>query len=68
MRKIKWMALGLGLVFTALHSNGAAAESRCEIECRRQYAQCLIICSKNPCLVSCETVLQICLNNCGSES
>lgn len=68
MRKIKWMALGLGLVLTALQSKAGAAASQCEIECRRQYEQCQVVCSKNPCFVSCETVLQICLSNCGSES
>jgi hypothetical protein len=68
MRKIKWMALAMGLAFTALQSSAGTAASYCEIECRRQYEQCLVICSKNPCLVSCETVLRLCLDNCGSES
>lgn len=67
MRKFKMMALAMGLAFTALQASEGAAATRCEIECYRDYEQCLVICSKNPCLVSCETVLQLCLNNCGSE-
>jgi hypothetical protein len=44
------------------------ALTRCEIRCRREYEQCKIFCSKNPCLVACETVLELCLSNCGSDS
>jgi len=67
MRKIKMLALAMGLAFTALQaSNGAAAT--CEENCRAEYEQCQVICSKNPCLVSCDFGLRICLSNCGSES
>lgn len=40
----------------------------CEDQCYEEYAQCVIFCSKNPCLVACETVLEICLGNCHSTS
>jgi hypothetical protein len=40
----------------------------CEQQCMRDYRRCVPICSKNPCLVSCEFVLEICLSNCGVES
>ena len=58
-------ALGL---MTALSPETAAAPNSCEQECYQDYQQCVPFCSKNPCLVSCETVLEICLSNCGSES
>ena len=45
----------------------AAPPNSCEAQCYRDYHRCLPICSKNPCFVSCETVLEICLSNCGSE-
>lgn len=67
MRKIKLMALALGLAFSAMYTADGSATTQCEIDCRRQYEQCKVICSKNPCLVSCEFNLNICLNNCGSE-
>jgi hypothetical protein len=38
--------------------------SYCEEQCRKEYEECLIFCSKNPCFVACETVLDICLDNC----
>jgi hypothetical protein len=69
MRKIKMLALAMGLAFTAMQaSNGNAATTTCEEKCRAEYEQCQVICSKNPCLVSCDFGLRICLNNCGSES
>lgn len=68
MRKIKMLALAMGLVTAALAAKSGAAVTRCEYDCRVQYDRCQIECSKNPCFVSCETVLNICLNNCGSES
>lgn len=37
----------------------------CEQQCYQDYHRCVPICSKNPCFVSCETVLEICLSNCG---
>ena len=40
----------------------------CEQRCQRDYQRCVPFCSKNPCFVSCETVLAICLSNCGSQS
>ena len=43
-----------------------AASDRCEQRCYRDYRRCVPICSKNPCFVACETVLEICLSNCGS--
>ena len=69
MQKIKMMALALGLAVTAMMqaSTGSAALT-CEEQCREDYRRCQVICSKNPCLVSCEYNYNICLNNCGSES
>jgi hypothetical protein len=46
----------------------AGGGNRCEQACYQDYQQCVPYCSKNPCFVSCETVLEICLSNCGSES
>jgi hypothetical protein len=70
MRKIKMLALAMGLAFTALQATSSSANSipTCELRCRAEYNQCQEICSKTPCLVSCEFGLRICLNNCGSES
>lgn len=66
MRKVKLMALALGLCFLALQAGDSAAETPCERECRAGYQQCLIICSKNPCLISCEDQLSYCLAGCES--
>ena len=69
MRKIKMMALAMGLAVAALmQANTGAAATTCEDRCFEQYRQCRIICSKNPCIVSCEYNYNVCLNNCGSES
>ncbi|MGH9869075.1 MAG: hypothetical protein ACREAA_13035 [Candidatus Polarisedimenticolia bacterium] len=46
----------------------AGGGQSCEQACYRDYQQCVPFCSKNPCLVSCETVLEICLSGCGSGS
>ena len=67
MRKVMMLAAAMGLSFLAFQSNGAVAVT-CEEQCRIDYRQCRIICDKNPCLVSCEYLLERCLNNCGSES
>ncbi|MFL6196599.1 MAG: hypothetical protein ACJ75H_20625 [Thermoanaerobaculia bacterium] len=68
MRKIKMLALATALVAGALASRTTAAETTCEANCRADYGRCQVICSKNPCFVSCETVLNACLGNCGSAS
>jgi hypothetical protein len=44
----------------------AAPPQSCEQQCYQDYNRCVPFCSKNPCFVSCETVLEICLSNCGS--
>ncbi len=59
------------LVAVAVGSLGAVATAvadSCERECLRAYRQCVPFCSKNPCFVACETVLEICLSNCGPTS
>ena len=43
-----------------------AVAASCEVQCQRDYRRCVPFCSKNPCLVSCEFVLEICLSNCGA--
>jgi len=55
-------AVGALAIFTPAQAAG------CEQQCYRDYRRCIPICSKNPCLVSCEFVLEICLSNCGLES
>jgi hypothetical protein len=55
-------------LMTVLTPETAAGGGHCEQACYRDYQQCVPFCSKNPCFVSCETVLEICLSNCGSES
>ncbi len=64
---VLFVLVGVGLM-TALTPETAAAPNSCEQQCYVEYRQCVPICSKNPCFVSCETVLEICLSNCGSES
>jgi hypothetical protein len=68
MRKIKMLTLASALVVGALVSGTTSAETTCEAQCRADYGRCQVICSKNPCFVSCETVLNACLSNCGSAS
>jgi hypothetical protein len=54
---------GMGLL--AVVTTPAVAAS-CEVQCYQDYHRCVPFCSKNPCFVACETVLDICLSNCGS--
>lgn len=68
MRKFKMLALAMALAFVASLSSTPAAAVSCETQCHQGYRQCLIICSKNPCLISCEDQLRYCLNGCGSSS
>ena len=53
-------AVGLLAVVTP-----AVARS-CESQCQHDYRKCVPFCAKNPCFVACETVLEICLSNCGA--
>ena len=66
-KKMMLMVLALGMATTALMAGTSSAASQCELDCRAQYVQSQRICSKNPCLVSCEFNLNRCLNNCGTE-
>jgi hypothetical protein len=68
MRKIKMLALAMGLSLVALHADRSGATTTCEQQCYAGQPQCQIICSKHPCLISCADQLQFCLNGCGSES
>ena len=71
MRKIKMMALAMGLALTAITAmmqpSPGAADLTCEARCREEYEACEIFCSKNPCLISCDYGLRVCLDRCGSE-
>ena len=62
------LAAVLGVVFAGglVAFVTPAAASNCEAQCYADYQRCVPFCSKNPCFVSCETVLEICLSNCGS--
>lgn len=55
---------GMGLV--AVVTPALAASPSCEVRCYQDYHRCVPFCSKNPCFVACETVLEMCLSNCGS--
>ena len=68
MRKIKMLALAMGLAFTAMQADQSTASTTCEQKCYDEYRECQIFCSKTPCFAPCEVPLRICLNNCGSES
>ena len=37
----------------------------CSRDCEADYRQCLVICSKNPCLISCEDQRCYCYQGCG---
>lgn len=63
-----FIALAFVVTTATAPETPAAPPNRCEKQCQQDYQRCLPICSKNPCFVSCETVLEICLSNCGSES
>lgn len=67
-KKMMMLSFALGLAVTALTASNSSAASQCEIDCHTQYVQCQQICSKNPCLVSCDDNLNRCLTACGSES
>ena len=67
-KKMMMLSFALGLAVTALTASNSSAASQCEIDCHTQYTKCQVICSKNPCFVSCEYNLNRCLTACGSES
>lgn len=67
MRKVMLLGLAMGLSFMAAQTNEAVAVT-CQEQCKIDYVQCRVICDKNPCLVSCDFLLNRCLNNCGTES
>ena len=62
------LAVGLGVVFAVgfLAAVTPAVAITCEQQCQRDYRKCVPFCSKNPCFVPCELVLEICLSNCGA--
>jgi hypothetical protein len=68
MKNLKLLALGLGLSFLALHADRGGAATTCEQQCYANDRQCRIICSKNPCLISCDDQLRFCLQGCNSSS
>jgi hypothetical protein len=68
MRKIKMLALAMGLAFIAMQTTNSAASTTCEDRCYKEYRECQVFCSKTPCFVPCEIPLQSCLSNCGIES
>ena len=68
MKNLKLLALALGLSFLALHADRGSATTTCEQQCHINDAQCRVICSKNPCFISCDDQLRFCLQGCGSES
>jgi len=59
-------AVGL-MIALAPDTSGAGKGNRCERQCQREYEQCVVFCSKNPCFVDCETVRDICLSNCSQS-
>ena len=68
MRKMKLALFAMGLAFVASQGqNQAVAAGQCEAQCYRNDAQCRIICSKNPCLISCEDQLRFCLAGCTTQ-
>ena len=67
-KKLMLLSFSLGLAVTALTATNSSAASQCETDCQTQYNKCQVICSKHPCLVSCQYNLDHCLAACGSES
>lgn len=66
MRKIKMLAFTLGLTALAFTANSGSATT-CAQQCYNDYPVCQRICSKNPCLISCEDQLCYCLQGCGNS-
>lgn len=64
MRKVKMLALAIGLSLMALHASRGAAASACEEQCNVNYQRCQQVCSVNDCIISCDTQLQACLSSC----
>jgi hypothetical protein len=62
------LAVVLGAVFAVglVAVTTPVVASSCETQCYQDYQRCVPYCSKHPCFASCETVLEICLSNCGS--
>jgi hypothetical protein len=67
MRKITKLAFALALSALAFIPNSGSATT-CEQQCYADQPECKRICSKNPCLISCEDQLRFCLAGCGSTS
>ena len=57
--------LGVVVAIGSLAIVTPVVASTCETQCYQDYQRCVPYCSKNPCFASCETVLEICLSNCG---
>lgn len=72
MKKVGFLAFALALFAATYTSANNRPPFRpgnaCEAQCLVEFRQCQRICSVNPCLIACETVADICLAACGSES
>jgi hypothetical protein len=64
--RTKLLGLAMGLSLLALHTGRATAASACQAQCQANYDQCQMVCSQNPCFVSCDTELQACLSGCSN--
>lgn len=67
MRKITKLAFTLGLAALAFTADRGTAAT-CEQQCYADQPACKRICSKNPCLISCEDQLCYCLQGCGGAT
>jgi hypothetical protein len=67
MKNFKLLVFGLGLSSLALHADRGAAASSCEQQCQINYERCQVTCSQNPCIISCDSQHQYCLDSCGSN-
>lgn len=71
MRKTRLLLVGLALTLSSVAYADRppfTPNGRCEAQCLVEFRQCQRICSENPCLIACETVLDICLSACGTAS
>jgi hypothetical protein len=62
-------AVGLGaLVLATDLSSPTQAAPPCEVQCKKEFRECQRFCGRPDihCFVACETVLDICLANCGA--
>ncbi len=70
MKKVRLLAMSMLLLLVSVTSFASpppfTPSNSCEAQCLVDFRSCDRICSENPCLVSCEFLLDLCLSACNA--